>query len=100
MSAIRVQRRDPGRLIQPILGLVFVAALAGAAMWTLGDPGRRHAIELMLQSPMGLIGLFGLSVLSSATLLLPVPGIALTVVAATVADPFLVGIVAGLGQTV
>ncbi len=38
--------------------------------------------------------------MSSATLLLPVPGVALTVVAATVADPLTVGIVAGIGQTI
>ena len=100
MSATTIQRRDPLQLARPMLGMLLVVVIVGVAMWSLGDPGRRQALETMLQSPMGLVGLFGLSVLSSATLLLPVPGIALTVVAATVADPLLVGIVAGAGQTV
>lgn len=100
MSAISVQRRNPTRYARPILGLLAVVAIAATTMWILGDPGRRVAMETLLQSPMGLIGLFGLSALSSATLLLPVPGIALTVLAATIADPILVGLAAGLGQTV
>jgi membrane protein YqaA with SNARE-associated domain len=100
MAAVPIQRPGPGRLVKPVLGLVLVAAIAVAAVCTLGDADRRQALELMLQSPMGLVGLFALSVLSSATLLLPVPGVALTILAATVADPIVVGIVAGLGQTV
>jgi len=100
MSAVSYARRSPNSILKAIAGILAVVAIAVVAAWMLGDPERLRAMELFMQSPMGLIGLFGLSVLSSATLLLPVPGIALTALAATVANPLAVGLVAGLGQTV
>ena len=100
MTGISVQRGAQTPLVKAVLGVMSVAAVAAAATWILHDPGTRRPMELVLQSPMGLIGLFVVSALSSATLFLPVPGMALTVLAATVANPLVVGVVAGLGQTV
>jgi membrane protein YqaA with SNARE-associated domain len=83
-----------------LLGLAVVVAIGVAVTVLLGDPARRQQIEAMVQTPVGLVGLFVFSALSSATLLLPVPGMALTVVAASVADPLLVGLLAGAGQAI
>jgi membrane protein YqaA with SNARE-associated domain len=82
------------------LGALVVVVIAIGATVLLADTERRSQIELLVQSPVGIIGLFVFSALSSATLLLPVPGMALTVLAAGVAEPVLVGIVAGFGQAV
>lgn len=79
--------------------LIVIAAFAGT-IYLLGDAGRRSQVEMLIQSPGGLIVLFIISAVSNATLILPVPGLALTALAATVANPLLVGIVAGSGQTV
>ena len=83
-----------------ILAVLAVAGLAIVIAIVLSDPERRRGMELMLESPYGLVALFALSVASNATLILPVPGMALTIVAATVAPPLLVGVVAGSGQVV
>jgi membrane protein YqaA with SNARE-associated domain len=80
--------------------MLLVVAIAMGSSLILADPGRRATVEALVGSPVGLITLFLFSALSSATLVLPVPGMALTVMAATVADPLLVGIFAGAGQAV
>jgi membrane protein YqaA with SNARE-associated domain len=86
------------RLVQILTLLVVVAAFA-SALYVLGDPARRAQVEKLIQSPSGLLVLFVISAISNATLILPVPGLALTALAATVANPLVVGIVAGAGQT-
>jgi membrane protein YqaA with SNARE-associated domain len=80
--------------------MLFVVTVAVGCSLILADPDRREAIEALVGSPAGLIILFAFSALSSATLVLPVPGMALTVMAATFADPLLVGVFAGAGQAV
>jgi uncharacterized membrane protein YdjX (TVP38/TMEM64 family) len=69
-------------------------------LWLTSDPVRRTAVEELVRSPIGLLVLFGLAALSSATLILPAPGLALTAVVGAAGDPIVVGIVAGLGQAV
>jgi membrane protein YqaA with SNARE-associated domain len=64
------------------------------------DPQVRAAIESLLASQAGLAVLFALSIVTSATLILPAPGLAITVAAGTVGDPLLVGAVAGVGQAI
>src|SRR5215208_5391647 len=99
---------DPGRpkaagraRIVPILGtLVLVFAAFGTMIWLTSDPGRLGAVEALVQSPAGLIVLFALAALSTATLILPAPGLALTAIAGAAGDPILVGTVMGLGQAV
>ena len=86
------------RLVR-ILTLVIVAGAFVGTLYLLGDPARRQQLAEWVESPGGLTVLFAISAISSATLLLPVPGLALTALAATVASPLLVGIVAGAGQT-
>ncbi|HEY4690021.1 MAG TPA: VTT domain-containing protein [Anaerolineae bacterium] len=92
----RPQRRL--RLVQVLTLLIIAGAFAGT-LYVLGDPSRRTQVEHLIQSPSGLLALFVISAISNATLILPVPGLALTALAATVADPLVVGVVAGAGQT-
>jgi len=69
-------------------------------VWLTSDPERQRLIQGLVQSPAGLLVLFGLSAVSTATLILPAPGLALTAVAGAAGDPILVGVVTGLGQAV
>jgi len=85
------------RFIQILTVLILIVAFT-ATILILFDPERRAQVETLLESPGGLIVLFFLSLLSNATLILPVPGIALTLIAGSIGNPLLVGIVAGAGQ--
>jgi len=87
------------RLVQILTLLILVGAFAGT-IYLLGDEARRRQLEELIQSPSGLLVLFAIAAISNATLILPVPGLALTALAATVANPLLVGVVAGAGQAV
>ncbi|MDQ3600532.1 MAG: hypothetical protein M3408_04645, partial [Actinomycetota bacterium] len=78
--------------------LVLMAFAVGS--WIAADPVRVAEVRRLIGTPEGLLALFLINALSSATLILPLPGLALTPLAATVADPLLVGIIAGSGQTV
>jgi uncharacterized membrane protein YdjX (TVP38/TMEM64 family) len=80
--------------------LVLVVAAFGILVWLTSDPVRRDAVEGLIKSPIGLLVLFCLAALSSATLILPAPGLALTAIAGAAGDPIVVGIVAGLGQAI
>lgn len=86
------------RLVQILTLLILVGAFVGT-IYLLGDEARRRQLEELIQSPGGLLVLFGVAAVSNATLILPVPGLALTALAATVANPLVVGVVAGAGQT-
>ncbi len=82
-------------------GMLFLVGAAFAVMvWLTSDPGRREMVEALVRSPIGLLVLFGLAALSTATLILPAPGLALTAIAGATGDVVLVGVVAGLGQAV
>ena len=84
-----------------MLAMVLLVVAAFATMvWLTADPERQGLIEGLVRSPAGLIVLFGLAALSTATLVLPAPGLALTAVAGAAGDPLVVGVVAGLGQAV
>ena len=96
--ATRLKAHRPGVAILGTLALVVGAF--GLMVWLTSDPARRSLIEGLVQSPVGLVVLFGLAALSTATLVLPAPGLALTAIAGAAGDPVLVGIVAGLGQAV
>lgn len=87
------------RLIQIATVIILVVAFAATIVLLFNDE-RRAQVEQLIASPIGLVVLFFLSLLSNATLLLPVPGLALTMLAATVADPLAVGLVAGSGQAI
>jgi uncharacterized membrane protein YdjX (TVP38/TMEM64 family) len=80
--------------------LLLVVAAFAVMVWLTSDPERRAIVESLVRSPIGLLVLFSLAALSTATLILPAPGLALTALAGSAGDPLLVGIVAGLGQAV
>ncbi len=85
------------RIIQIFTLVILIAAFA-ATFILLFDNERRAQVEALIASPIGLVVLFFLALLSNATLILPVPGLALTALAGTIANPLAVGIVAGAGQ--
>lgn len=85
------------RLVQVATACIVIFAFI-ATFYLLFDPTRRAQAEALLDSPSGLLVLFVLSLISNATLILPVPGLALTALAASFANPLLVGVVAGVGQ--
>ncbi len=85
------------RVIQIFTVIIILFSFA-ATILLLFDPVRRAQLEELISSPIGLVVLFFLALISNATLILPVPGIALTALAATAANPLVVGIVAGSGQ--
>jgi uncharacterized membrane protein YdjX (TVP38/TMEM64 family) len=80
--------------------IALVIAAFGVMVWLFADPERAKMVEDLVRSPIGLIVLFGLAALSTATLILPAPGLALTAIAGAAGDPLVVGIVAGLGQAI
>ncbi len=75
-----------------ILTLVLVIAAVVAAFYF-----RDHIQALR---PYGYAGVFAISLIGNATLILPVPGLAVTSIMGAVLNPILVGIVAGLGQAI
>lgn len=85
------------RLVQ-IATLVILVVAFGGTFFLLFDVQRRAQLESLIVSPAGLVVLFVLALISNATLILPVPGIALTALAASAGNPLLVGVVAGTGQ--
>ena len=89
-----------GRLLAFGATLTLVMAAFALMLWLTSDPVRREAVEGLVQSPFGLVVLFGLAAISTATLILPAPGLALTAIAGATGDPIVVGVVAGLGQAV
>jgi len=90
-----------GRRVLALGGMVLLVTGAFALMvWLTADPGRREMVEGLVRSPIGLLVLFGLAALSTVTLILPAPGLALTAIAGAAGDPIVVGVVAGLGQAV
>jgi uncharacterized membrane protein YdjX (TVP38/TMEM64 family) len=92
------ERRVSLLAIVGTMALIIVAF--GVMVWLTSDPDRARMVEGLIRSPIGLIVLFGLAALSTATLILPAPGLALTAIAGTAGDPVVVGLVAGLGQAV
>jgi hypothetical protein len=65
-----------GRLLAFGATLTLVIAAFALMLWLTSDPVRREAVEGLVRSPFGLLVLFGLSAISTATLILPAPGLA------------------------
>jgi uncharacterized membrane protein YdjX (TVP38/TMEM64 family) len=83
------------RLVQVMTVVILVAAVAGT-VWLREN---EELVRRIAQSPFALPALFVVSVISSATLFLPVPGLAITTLVGSLLNPLAVGIVAGIGQT-
>ncbi len=93
-------RRAWQRWFPVIITAILVVMAFAAGTWIAADPARVEEMRRLISSPQGLLALFFINVVSSATLILPLPGLALTPLAATVADPLVVGLIAGSGQTI
>jgi uncharacterized membrane protein YdjX (TVP38/TMEM64 family) len=99
-EVVRRPRLDRGRVVALLGTGVLVVGAFAMMLWLTADPDRRAMLADLVRSPIGLVVLFGLAALSSATLIVPAPGLALTAIAGTAGDPIVVGVVAGLGQAV
>ncbi len=73
--------------------------VVGATLATFYAAAQREQFQRYAGTPLGLVLLFGLQVLSSATLILPVPGLAFTALAGALVPPLVVGVICGIGQT-
>lgn len=91
-------RRTVGVTLIQLLTLVIIIVAFVGSFYLFADEQRRAQLESLIASPIGLVVLFVLSLISNATLILPVPGLALTAIAASAGNPLLVGVVAGAGQ--
>lgn len=80
------------------LSLAFTAFVVLSVL--VSHDGARAAFQSVVQSPFGMLALFVVSALSTATVFLPAPGMALTFFAGMGGDPLAVGLVAGVGQGV
>jgi len=74
-------------------GLMQIVIAAGIFVVVLLMSSQLKALEAW-----GYLGVFGISLLSSATILLPAPGWAIVIAMSTVLNPYLLGIAAGLGS--
>jgi len=85
------QRPSPAHLraVQVLTGIVIVGALVAAVYF------RDRLQEL---AAYGYAAVFLVGLLSNATIILPIPGLAVSSVLGGVFNPWLVGIVAGIGQ--
>ena len=83
------------RILQILTVVIIIAAVAG----TIWLQGQRELLNRIGHSPWALPALFAISVVSSATLFLPVPGLAITTLVGSLLNPIAVGVVAGIGQT-
>jgi uncharacterized membrane protein YdjX (TVP38/TMEM64 family) len=86
----RPVRRVLSRLWRPALGLGIAAAISVLVL-RIGD--RVEQFE-----PYGYPGVFVISLLGNATVILPAPSLAIVSVAGSILNPYLVGIFAGAGS--
>lgn len=90
---LRWETRPPSpahlRAIQVLTGVIIVGALAAAVYF-------RDRIQEL--AAYGYAAVFLVGLLSNATIILPVPGLAVSSVLGGVFNPWLVGLVAGVGQ--
>jgi uncharacterized membrane protein YdjX (TVP38/TMEM64 family) len=83
------------RIVQVATVVIIIVAVAG----TIWLQGQEELLRRIGHSPFALPALFLASAISSATLFLPVPGLAITTLVGSLINPLAVGIVAGAGQT-
>jgi membrane protein YqaA with SNARE-associated domain len=77
------------RLVRVVTAIAVLVALVLSFIF------RRHLQEL---EEYGYVAVFLVGVISNATLILPVPGLAVSSVLGSVFNPWIVGLVAGVGQ--
>jgi uncharacterized membrane protein YdjX (TVP38/TMEM64 family) len=84
----------PNRL-RMIAGVVVILIITVASFWVALNP---HWV--LRFGNWGYLGAFLISMVASATIILPAPGIAVVIAMGTALDPILLGIVAGMGSAV
>ncbi len=77
--------------ILQIVSLTFVIVLSGLLIW------QHDKVEQL--ASLGYAGIFLISLLGSASLVIPIPGLALTVTFGAILNPVWVGVLSGLGAT-
>jgi len=75
-----------------------VASILVALLVTVGAYAFRD--ELRNLSAYGYLGIFVISILGNATLIFPIPGLLATFVGGSLYDPWLVGLIAGVGHAI
>lgn len=94
---IQFVHEDP-KAIQPlrlIASVVVIGVITVASFWVALNPQ-----WVLGFGSWGYVGAFIISLIASATIILPAPGIAVVIAMGTALDPVLLGIVAGIGSAV
>jgi membrane protein YqaA with SNARE-associated domain len=77
------------------LGLAIILAITVASFWLALNPALVRGL-----GHWGYLGAFIISLIASATIVLPAPGLAIVIAMGAALDPVLLGIVAGVGSAV
>lgn len=84
---------DRGRPLRVAASIAAIVVITAASFWLAFNP------EFVLRfGNWGYLGAFLISLIASATIILPAPGIAVVIAMSTALDPVLLGIVAGIGS--
>jgi membrane protein YqaA with SNARE-associated domain len=86
------QSRQPWRVVASVIAILVITVVS---FWLALNPQ-----WVMGFGTWGYVGAFLISLVASATIILPAPGIAVVIAMGTALDPVLLGIVAGLGSAV
>lgn len=78
---------------QQWVGIAAIALITVVSCWL-----ALHPRWVMLLGRWGYLGAFVISLVASATIILPVPGLAVVIAMSSALDPILLGIVAGVGS--
>lgn len=78
---------------QQWLGIISIAFITIGSCWL-----ALHPQWVLLMGRWGYLGAFAISLIASATIILPVPGLAVVIAMSNALDPITLGIVAGIGS--
>lgn len=97
LSQVQYVEEDPKRPqpLRMIASVAVILLITVASFWLALNP------EWVLRfGNWGYVGAFVISMIASATIILPAPGIAVVIAMGTALDPVLLGIVAGIGSAI
>jgi membrane protein YqaA with SNARE-associated domain len=81
--------------VKRIVGLAIILAITLASFWLALNPALVQRL-----GHWGYLGAFVISLIASATIVLPAPGLAIIIAMGPALDPVLLGIVAGVGSAI
>ena len=90
------ERSVARRILQPVLSLVVVAAVSIGLFWLT----KSHPEVIDRFETLGYVGVFVVSLISCATVVLPIPGVFAFIPLITQFDPVLVGVVGAAGGAI